>query len=411
MSLNHRTRGTFPPTGRVSGAPTAWSGALVELDRVESSDPGDVLSLLAEHALAGEPELQRGDVGVALLLGARACAQLGGVPLGAASPVEVPECVAIAYRLAPGAPLTPPVGSSSARVSTVGEWATSWTDAEHAAAVEQVRQAIARGDVYQANVVGHRSASFSGDPLALADAVASLSGASYAGVLAGEGWVVASASPEQLVRVVGNRITTVPIKGTARDADVLRASAKDRAEHVMIVDLERNDLARVTVSGSVTVEGLYDVSPWSGLWHAATTVTGELEAGVTVEDVLRALAPGGSVTGAPKHAACGLLAKLEPVGRGPAMGALGFIWPGGLDLGLTIRTVALAGGRVHLWAGGGITWDSDPLAEVAEAHAKAGPVQSALSEVVASQAALEQGDQVRPSPSWSGKPEPRCVEG
>ena len=152
----------------------------------------------------------------------------------------------------------------------------------------------------------------------------------------------------------------------------------------MIVDLERNDLARVTVPGSVTVDGLYDVSPWSGLWHAATTVTGELAAGVTVQDVLRALVPGGSVTGAPKHAACGLLADLEPVGRGPAMGALGFVWPGGLDLGLTIRTVALAEGRVHLWAGGGVTWDSDPSAEVAEAHAKAGPVQSALSEAAVS---------------------------
>lgn len=374
----------LPPSGRVSGVPAAWSGSLVELDRVESSDPGDVVSLLAEHGLDGEPALQRGDVGVALLLGARACAELGGVPVGAASPVEVPECVAIAYRLAPGPPEPRPVRASRAGPSRVGEWTTSWTDEEHAAAVEQVRQAIARGDVYQANVVGHRSAAFSGDPLALAQSVASLQGASYAGVLAGPGWVVASASPEQLVRVVGNRVTTVPIKGTARDADVLRASVKDRAEHVMIVDLERNDLARVTVPGSVTVDGLYDVSPWSGLWHAATTVTGELATGVTVQDVLRALVPGGSVTGAPKHAACGLLADLEPVGRGPAMGALGFVWPGGLDLGLTIRTVALAEGRVHLWAGGGVTWDSDPSAEVAEAHAKAGPVQSALSEAAVS---------------------------
>jgi para-aminobenzoate synthetase component 1 len=99
---------------------------------------------------------------------------------------------------------------------------------------------------------------------------------------------------------------------------------------------------------------------------------------VTTMDVLRALAPGGSVTGAPKRAACEVLGALEPVGRGPSMGALGLLWPGGLDLGLTIRTVGVDADAVHLWAGGGITWSSDPAAEVAEAHAKAGPVLRAL---------------------------------
>jgi para-aminobenzoate synthetase component 1 len=107
-------------------------------------------------------------------------------------------------------------------------------------------------------------------------------------------------------------------------------------------------------------------------------VAAQLEVGVGVVDVLRAVVPGGSVTGAPKHAACGLLSGLEPVGRGPAMGAFGLIRPGGLDLGLTIRTVGVDEDRVHLWAGGGITWGSDPAAEVAEAHAKAGPVMRAL---------------------------------
>jgi len=150
---------------------------------------------------------------------------------------------------------------------------------------------------------------------------------------------------------------------------------------VMIVDLERNDLARVTVPGSVVVEQLYATSEWNGLWHASSTVAGQLEPGVTATDVLRAVVPGGSVTGAPKHAACRLLADLEPVGRGVGMGAFGFLWPGGLDLGLSIRTVALADGRVHLWAGGGITWGSDPASEVREAHAKAAPVLAALAQV------------------------------
>jgi para-aminobenzoate synthetase component 1 len=282
--------------------------------------------------------------------------------------------VAVAYRQG-GA------GGRDADGAAVGEWRTSWTDDEHATAVEAVRGAIAAGEVYQANVVGHRVAPYTGDPRTLGEAVGRLPGARYGGIVGGEGWVVASASPEQLVRVVGDRVTTVPIKGTATEQGALRASLKDRAEHVMIVDLERNDLARITQAGSVVVEGLFALSEWAGLWHASSEVSGRLAEGVTTADVLGALLPGGSVTGAPKHAACGLLADLEPVGRGPAMGAFGFVWPGGLDLGLTIRTVALADGQAHLWAGGGITWGSDPATEVAEAHAKAAPVQAALAQV------------------------------
>lgn len=340
---------------------------------MESFDPEVVLSFLDSLGLAGDPRRQRGDTAVGLLVGARGCAALGGVPGPVPSPVAVPECVAVAYRRGN----TPDVDRTP---SSVGEWTTSWTDLEHAAAVERVREAIGRGEVYQANVVGHRWARYQGDPGALARAVASLPGARYGGMLAGDGWAVGSASPEQLVRVEGERITTVPIKGTDRDPARLVASAKDRAEHVMIVDLERNDLARVTQAGSVVVEGLYALSEWAGLWHASTTVAGRLADGVGTADVLRALLPGGSVTGAPKHAACRLLVELEPVGRGPSMGAFGFVWPGGLDLGLTIRTVAAADGVAHVWAGGGITWGSDPGTEVAEAHAKAGPVLSALAQ-------------------------------
>ncbi len=349
-----------------------WCVPLIEVDRVESADPADLLAFLATHAAAVAAD----ELGIGLLIGARGCAQLGDVPLGAASPVRVPECVAVAFRR--GGTRPEPGGAQ------VGEWTTSWTDAEHAVAVEQVREAIARGDVYQANVVGHRSAPFTGDPAALGAALAALPGAWYGGVLAGRDWLVAAASPEQLVRVTGDRITTIPIKGTSHDPEELRVSAKDRAEHVMIVDLARNDLARVTVPGSVVVEELYAVADWAGLWHASSVVAGTLAPGVTTEDVLRALLPGGSVTGAPKHAACGLLADLEPVGRGPAMGAMGFLSAEGLDLGLTIRTIAVADGRVHLWAGGGITWGSEPDTEVAEAHAKAAPVQQALAQVTPS---------------------------
>jgi para-aminobenzoate synthetase component 1 len=364
----------------ICAPPGQPDGQLRELERLEwrSGDGPDGAALLAdflaEHGLGGEPAMQRGQTSVVLLLGAVGCASVGDVPAGRGSPVPaVPDLVAVAVRgQAP---------SPSVRAPVVGEWQSSWTPAEHAAAVDAVRAAIARGDAYQANVVGHRSAPHRSAPADVAVAVAGIA-AAYAGVLTGEGWAVGCASPEQLVRVDGHRITTEPVKGTRPLApgafEELRASAKDRAEHIMIVDLERNDLARVAVTGSVEVESLYDVTEWAGLWHAGSTVAAELAAGVGVLDVLRAIVPGGSVTGAPKRAACGLLAGLEPVGRGPAMGAFGIIRPGGLDLGLTIRTVGVDADRVHLWAGGGITWGSDPLDEVAEAEAKAGPVMRAL---------------------------------
>ena len=359
----------LPSTARLRGVSPASHREVARLEW-RAGDPGEPADLLAgflaEHA--------RGEGAVALLLGAGACARIGGLPQGPPSPVPaVPELAAVALRPGTSPPYepAPPV---------VGEWATSWSDEEHVAAVEVVREAIARGDVYQANVVGHRSAAHRSDPRDLAAAVAGLPGATYGGLLSGDGWAVGCASPEQLVRVSGDRITTVPIKGTARIApgsdEALRASAKDRAEHVMIVDLERNDLSRV--ARDVVVEELYALYEWSGLWQASSTVAGRLEPGASVLDVLRALVPGGSVTGAPKHAACDLLAGLEPVGRGPAMGALGVVTADGLDLGLTIRTVGVDGDRVHLWAGGGITWSSDPAAEVDEAHAKAAPVLRAL---------------------------------
>ena len=364
----------LPPAGRAA----QWRTPLEELERLEwrlgdPVDPGDLLAdLLDAHGLGGEAAGQRGDTGVVLLAGAVGCAVLAGLPPGRPSPVpSVPDLVAVAVRRAAGTPSAP----GPARV---GAWTPSWTDSEHEAAVEAVRSAIAEGDVYQANVVGHRSAPYRGDPVRLAAAVVALSTAPYAGGVTGEGWAVATASPEQLVRVDGDRVTTVPIKGTSRDPEQLRTSAKDRAEHVMIVDLERNDLARVARTGTVEVERLYDVAPWSDLWHASSRVAAVLRDGVTTLDVLAALAPGGSVTGAPKRAACALLAQLEPVGRGPAMGAFGLLWPGGLDLGLTIRAVGLDDDAVHLWAGGGITWGSDPADEVAEAHAKAAPVLRAL---------------------------------
>jgi para-aminobenzoate synthetase component 1 len=322
----------------------------------------------------------------------------------------VPDLVAVAYTHDYGAPPRPASASHSVgyrtpgRTSahgdpalahgdatvgpaTVGRWSPSWSPAEHAAAVDEVRAAIARGDVYVVNLVGHAAAPFAGDPAPALARVAALPGARYGGVLRGDRWWVASASPETLVAVAGGRVITRPIKGTrpatAEGRAELLASAKERAEHVMIVDLERNDLGRVARVGSVRVDELFAIRRWSGLWQAESTVSARLAPGVGLAELLAAVWPGGSVTGAPKLAAIDVAARLEPVGRGPSMGALGWIGHDreghvAVDLGLTIRTVAIAGGHAHLWAGGGIVWDSDPAAEVAEAAAKTAPIKAAL---------------------------------
>ena len=147
----------------------------------------------------------------------------------------------------------------------------------------------------------------------------------------------------------------------------------------MIVDLERNDLSRVCEPGSVRWPELLAERELAGVTHLVATVEAELREDVTLTELLEAVLPGGSVTGCPKSSALKLIAGLEPVGRGASMGALGTIRPNGdLDLALTIRTFAVAEGRIHLWVGGGIVWDSDPAAEVEESWVKARPLLSAI---------------------------------
>jgi len=266
----------------------------------------------------------------------------------------------------------------------IGEWQRSWDDDGYAAAIEAVQEAIARGDVYQVNLVQHLHAPFVGDPAALADALAPLRPL-HPAPLAGDGWTIVSGSPELFLARRGDRVWTKPIKGT-RPAGVhgeLRESEKDAAEHVMIVDLERNDLSRVCEPGSVCWPDLMAERELAGVTHMVTTVEGTLRPGVGLAELLGAVFPGGSVTGAPKISALDHIAALEPVGRGASMGALGRVYPNGdLDLALTIRTFAVAEGQIHLWVGGGIVWDSDPRAEIEESWVKARPLLAAVASPV-----------------------------
>jgi para-aminobenzoate synthetase component I len=264
----------------------------------------------------------------------------------------------------------------------IGTWRRTWSPRDYATAVERVREAIACGDVYQVNLVQHLSASFAGSPGTLAARLAPLHPHNPEPYL-GDGWAVVSGSPELFLARRGRRVWTCPIKGT-RPAGVgaageLAGSPKDAAEHVMIVDLERNDLSRVCEPGSVRWPELMATRELAGVEHMVSTVEGTLRDGVGLAELLRATFPGGSITGAPKIAAVDLIAELEPVGRGAAMGALGRVHGNGdLDLALTIRTFAIAEGRIHLWVGGGIVWDSSPEAEIAESWVKADPLLRAI---------------------------------
>jgi para-aminobenzoate synthetase component I len=263
----------------------------------------------------------------------------------------------------------------------IAEWQRSWDDESYAEAIVAGQAAIGRGDVYQVNLVQHLSAPFDGDPAGLARSLAPLRPL-VPRPLEGDGWTIVSASPELLLSRRGRRVWTMPIKGTVplgADEAALADSEKDRAEHVMIVDLERHDLSQVCEVGSIRWPELAAARAMAGVVHLVSTIEGRLREGVGLAELLAATFPGGSITGAPKIAAIDHIAALEPVGRGASMGALGTIRPNGdFDLALTIRTFAIADGRIHLWVGGGIVWDSDPAAEIEESWVKARPLLTAI---------------------------------
>jgi anthranilate synthase component 1 len=190
-------------------------------------------------------------------------------------------------------------------------------------------------------------------------------------------------SPETLVKVEGRRASVNPIAGTTApgpgDAERLLASEKDRAEHVMLVDLGRNDLSRVCASGTVRVERLMQAERFSHVTHLVSEVVGELRDGIGPFDVLRACFPAGTVSGAPKVRAMQLIAELEGHRRGPYAGAVGYALPGGdLDTCIAIRTIVLHDGVAYLQAGAGIVADSDPRAEHEECLRKLAALEAAI---------------------------------
>jgi len=267
---------------------------------------------------------------------------------------------------------------------------------QHLAAVARALDYILAGDIYQVNLARRLGCAFLGQPgrapgCSLYALLENTAPAPHAIWLAnGEnGTALVGNSPERfLSRTATGQVETWPIKGTRpRDlsdrsqrqvADLL-ASAKDRAEHVMIVDLERNDLGRVCETGSVQVTDLCQVLTLPTVHHLVTKVRGQLRPEVGLAELLRATFPGGSVTGAPKIRAMEIIEELEPARRGPYTGATGWLGAAGdLDLAVAIRTALISDQRLTLWVGGGIVADSEPAAELAETWDKARAFSRAL---------------------------------
>ncbi|TWI03490.1 anthranilate synthase component 1 [Luteimonas cucumeris] len=260
--------------------------------------------------------------------------------------------------------------------------------ARFTAGVERILEYLAAGDVFQVNLSRAWQARFDValDPAALYAQLRRANPSPFAGLFAGQGWAVASSSPERLVSVRGDVVETRPIAGTrARfagddDAERIRelvGHPKERAEHVMLIDLERNDLGRVCIPGSVEVDELMTVESYAHVHHIVSNVRGRLHADATPGDVIRAVFPGGTITGCPKVRCMQIIAELEGGGRGAYTGAMGWLdRDGDMDLNILIRSgeiedCASGGSVLRFRTGAGIVADSDPLRELDETRAKA----------------------------------------
>jgi para-aminobenzoate synthetase component 1 len=258
----------------------------------------------------------------------------------------------------------------------------------HIARIGRVRDYLAAGDVYQVNLARRLVSRIAapGDALHVYAALAAAAPAPYGALLECDGATLISGSPERFVGMEGDRVETRPIKGTrpriAGGAEELAASAKDAAEHLMIVDLERNDLGRIAETGSVTVDDLGYVVELPALYHKVSRISARPRPDIGYADLLRATFPGGSITGAPKQRAIEIIDELEPARRGLYCGAFGYFGPGGaLELAIAIRIGVIAGAELRVHVGGGIVADSDPAAELAETEHKAAGWVAALEQI------------------------------
>jgi para-aminobenzoate synthetase component 1 len=259
---------------------------------------------------------------------------------------------------------------------------SNFTPEEYMKAVNRVREYIAAGDVFQVNLSQRFEADLKIPPYELYKRLRTVNPAPFASYLNFSGVAIVSASPERFLKVQSDLVETRPIKGTrprGRDsvedkclAQELTHSTKDRAENMMIVDLERNDLGRVCRYGTVKVTELAILETFPTVFHLTSTVVGRLRRGKSNIDLLKATFPGGSITGAPKVRAMEIIDELEPTKRSVYTGSIGYLgFNEDMDINIVIRTFLIKEGKAYFQVGGGIIYDSDPEAEYMETLDKA----------------------------------------
>ncbi|MBE0429364.1 MAG: anthranilate synthase component I family protein [Thermoleophilia bacterium] len=266
--------------------------------------------------------------------------------------------------------------------------------------VRRAKEYILAGDIFQSNLSQRLELDFGGEPLDLYDALRLVNPSPFAGYLEMGGYQIISSSPERLVQLQGRQVQTRPIAGTRRRGldgseddsltKELNLDPKERAEHIMLVDLERNDMGRVCDYGSVMVDELMVNESYSHVIHIVSNVRGLLHRRKDALDLLRAMFPGGTITGCPKVRCMEIIDELEPVRRGPYTGSFGYIgYNGNMDMNIVIRTLVRVQGRVYAQAGAGIVADSDPGREYQETLRKAEAMARAAD--LAGKAALNSG--------------------
>jgi anthranilate synthase component 1 len=295
-----------------------------------------------------------------------------------------------------------PAGSSIPAASSA-DFSSNMTPEAFRDSVERAKEYIRAGDIIQV-VLSHRLTSeIHPDPVDLYRALRFTNPSPYLFFLKLGDTVLIGSSPEVMVRLEEGIVELKPIAGTRprgateqddrRLADELLEDPKERAEHVMLVDLGRNDLGRIARTGSVQITQLMVIERYSHVMHIVSSHQAQLEQGLAAFDVLKAVFPAGTLTGAPKVRAMEIIAELEPVRRGPYGGAVGyFSFSGNMDLCITIRTILLKEGKMHIQAGAGIVADSDPRTEYQETVNKAAGMRQAVELVLS-------GFEIRQSPS------------
>lgn len=273
---------------------------------------------------------------------------------------------------------------------TKSEFASNFASKEdYKQAIERVRDYIKSGDIYQANLTQRFETTIEETPYELYGKLRSINPAPFASYLNLDGFQIVSSSPERFIKLKDGIIETRPIKGTmprgkTEEEDIanreqLLSSEKDKAELLMIVDLERNDLGRVAKTGTVKVTELFHLEEYPTVYHLVSTIVAELRDDCDAIDAVKATFPGGSITGAPKIRSMEVIDELEPTQRNIYTGSIGYIgFNGDMDLNIVIRTVVCKDKKAYFQVGGGITWDSDPQLEYEETLHKAKALMDSL---------------------------------